>query len=233
MGNAYEAYVYNKDKASRLLILVRLKTTLRGNISAFIDDLDSMPPLFPLPIEQMPLVRNARKNFIEFIKNLYNSIVKPTLDEYTRVTDEVCLEQTLIAIVTMFETYLKDKYEELSGEEDNKYVFQRIGDIENAYREFQINVFENETIKKNVGFILQVRHILVHNTGKVDKKFIENCTRFGYWDSDFVIYDKREFVERKHINFILSYDFLLNVYNLFATFIEDLERRLNELPINR
>ncbi len=227
MYNQDLAYDYNKTKSLRLLELIKIKEILRNWFSELIIDLDKSSILPKDIFDTFPNLKRTRNNFVNSVKKKYINKIKPTMDDYYKLTDQVAYEQTLISIVTTLESFFRDKYLQIKNDDKTNYSFQRIDKIEEAFSEFRLLIFKNEQEKANIGFILQIRHILVHNAGKINTKFLNNCTKFDLWKSNFSG-NKNRFTKGREIKFLLTYEFLLQVYQYFMLYLDRSRDELNK-----
>ena len=208
MGNTFENFKINIEKARRLKELVDLKNTLRDNVSFLVGLLPPDPPrLHGLPPGP---------------KSYYFDTLKSSLDNYVKLTDEICYEQSLTFAVTSMEAYLRDKYIEMNTKEDMQYNFQRADKIKEAFEKIGVNVFPDDNIRKDIGFILQLRHVIVHRAGIIDDEFCRNCDRFNLWDNTFTS-NKNDYKPGTKLNQLLNKDYIERVHGIITQFVDNIE----------
>lgn len=162
--NLRKAFDYTMEKADRLIRIVELKDAIRQSVQL---QVDSFPEIFPGAPGKL----------------FFTQGIKEPLDEFFSLTDEGILEQAISMSVTALETFLRDIYESLAKKETRPAVFQKLKVALDRLAEVEVKPTISPQLMKDVSFIIQRRHIIVHNSGLVDKKFIQNCDNEGLWDS--------------------------------------------------
>jgi len=208
MGNALKNFKINIEKARRLKELVDLKDSLRDKVSFLVGLLPPDPP-------QLPGLPSGPKSY-------YFGTLKPSLDDYVKLTDEVCYEQSLVFAVTSMEAYLQDKYSELNPGDNTPYNFQRADKIKEAFEKVGVNVFSNDNKRKDIGFILQLRHVIVHRAGIIDNELNQKCTKFNLWGNTFT-HDLNHYKVGTKTNQLLNKEYVENVHGVIKQFVEGIE----------
>ena len=162
--NLRKAFDYTIEKADRRVRLVELKDATRQSVQL---QVDSFPDVFPGAPGKL----------------FYAQVIGEPLDEFFSLTDEGILEQAISMSMTAWETFLRDLYESLAMKETRPAEFQRLKVALNRLAVVDVKPTISPQLMKNISFIIQRRHIIVHKSGLVDKRFIQNCDNEGLWDS--------------------------------------------------
>lgn len=206
MGKAFDRFKINIEKAERLKVLVDLKNSIRENVSTLVE---LLPPDLPFSLIPGP-------------KNYYFKTLKPLLDDYAILTDEICYEQSLTFSVTSLEAYLKDKYSELNPADNTQYNFQRVDKINEAFGKVGKNAFPSDNLRKDIGFILQIRHAIIHSAGEIGDEFNKNCAKFDFWDNSFT--DNRgDYRPGTKMNLLINKEYIEKVHKIIKQFVSNIE----------
>lgn len=180
----------------------------------------------------IPFSVEERKGILNKIKDDFskedgvNSNRCTLIKNIIKILPQMPMQIKTILIVTVLETYLKDKFleillhksdtmkkfhdrqirlGELLEEKDkdvnrlaaehiaDSFNFQKIEDIESVFEEyFKINILEEE--KQNLQILFQIRHILIHNSGIIDKDFLCKVKKIDQKEGEMIKLDEKEII---------------------------------------
>ena len=89
-----------------------------------------------------------------------------------------------------------------------------------------MNIFKDTQIQIDLSFLMEIRHIIIHNGGEIDQKFIDNCSgeknKYDYncFNSKYVK-DSSEFKNGGHLNnYFFSVEMIDTVHRDVGNFID-------------
>lgn len=127
------------------------------------------------------------------------------------------LEASIVMTVTAFETYMRDKYAEKKqlndGDKSLLRSFMALKYVKERYEELGFRDLIDETTEQELKKILQMRHIIVHRSGIIDKKA---CEAAG-WDKDVIGNNIKKF---------LDYNTATNAISVIDRFVRDLDEKI-------
>ena len=201
MTTPYDIFQYNFGKSIGLLNLLKMKHSIRNLVDEF-----PCPPIF-----------------IE----MKNQMIK-LIDNGTIITDTGLYEQCIVTSMTAMEVYLTDVFNEIPKIKppNGNPSFQNMTLANNTFNSCcNLEIFKDIQIQIDLSFLMEIRHIIIHNGGEIDQKFVDKCSReikddYNCFNSKYVK-DSSEFKNGGHLNnYFFSVEMIDTVHRDVGNFID-------------